>query len=140
MNDSQRARNRSRDRERKGQREREKESQREIQLESQRESHRELQLLSLALSGSLRLSLALSGSLWLSLAFLGSLQRLTNSGSSPWDNNPLLVATVADLCSANYPGKELLEKILVVSISTLAFFLTISSSFFPFLTSFTILR
>ena len=42
----------------------------------------------------------------------------TNSGSSGWDNTPLLVATVADLCSSNYPGKELLEKILVVSITT----------------------
>ena len=121
MNDSQRARNR--DRERKGQREREREPERDPARKPEREPLRATDIV----PGSLRLSLALSGSLWLSLAFLGSLQRLTNSGSSPWDNNPLLVATVADLCSANYPGKELLEKILVVSISTSSFFLTIKA-------------
>lgn len=34
-----------------------------------------------------------------------------------WDKNPLLVATVADLCCTNYPGRDLLEKILVVGLS-----------------------
>ena len=48
------------------------------------------------------------------------------SSGSGWDNNPLLVATVVDLCNSNYPGKELLEKILVVSIT---FLTTIKSTF-----------
>ena len=34
-----------------------------------------------------------------------------------WHTNPLLIATVADLCNSSYAGKELLEKILVVSFS-----------------------
>ena len=34
-----------------------------------------------------------------------------------WHTNPLLIATVADLCNSSYAGKELLEKILVVSCS-----------------------
>ena len=38
------------------------------------------------------------------------------TGKERWDNNQLLITTVADLYSSSYAGKELLDKILVVSI------------------------
>ena len=38
------------------------------------------------------------------------------TGKERWDNNQLLITTVADLYSSCYAGKELLDKILVVSI------------------------